>query len=66
MQNKTLKHAILLQRKAYSSTYGRFLSFDTFQLKSIKIEPQNQTSIIIDNRKKVCDRLLSISDTGNC
>ena len=46
----------------YSSTYGRFLSFDTFRLKSIKIEPQHQKSIKIDNHKKVCNRLLSISD----
>ena len=46
----------------YSSTYGSFLSFDTFRLKSIKIEPQQQKSIKIDNHKKVCDRLLSFSD----
>ena len=46
----------------YSSTYGRFLSFDTFRFKSIKIEPHHQKSIKIDNHKKVCDRLLSISD----
>ena len=38
------------------------LFFDTFRLKLIKIEPQHQKSIKIDNLKKVYDRLLSISD----
>ena len=41
-----------------------FLSFDTCRSKSIKIKPQQEKSIKIDHHKKVCDRLLSISD--NC
>ena len=39
-----------------------FLSFDTCRSKSIKIEPQQRKSIKINNHKKVCDRLLLISD----
>ena len=44
----------------YSSTYGRFLSFDIFRLKSIKIEPQRQKSIKIDNTRKFVINFLSL------
>ena len=66
VQNKTLKHSILQRinncpMSPYSSTYDRFLSFHTFRLKSIKIKPQQQKSIV--TRKFVLDfyfRSLSI------
>ena len=44
----------------YSSTYGRFLSFDAFRLKSIKIKPQRQKSIKIDNTRKFVINFLSL------